>query len=144
MEQREDLVWQRVRNTQMPEGGDIRPLLLMAAESFAVYSHLAQVLTGRQQEAAARLRDLSRRSLQALKGVQILSGYFAGNLRTPPVPKELPRRLLEKSYHRALRQMTEYTARSLEPEFGVVYQGLGDRERKMALLTAELLGGMDK
>ena len=140
MEQRENPVWQRVWNGQRPESGDIRPLLLTAAESLAVYGRLVQTLQGRQRETAAELRDMARRSLDALKGIQSLSGHPAGKLRTPPVPKEPPRRLLEKSYHRALRQMTEYTARSLDPEFGVVYQSLGDRERSAAVLLAQLLG----
>lgn len=143
MEQRENPVWQRVWNGQMPEGGDIRPLLLTAAESLAVYSQLAQTLTGKQRATAAGLRDMARRSLEALKGIQSLSGHPAGNLRTPPVPKEPARRLLEKSYHRALRQMTEYTARSLDPEFGVVYQSLGDRERTAAVLLAQLIGAAE-
>jgi len=143
MDERERLVWQRVWNGPQPETRDIRPLLLTAAESVAVYSHLVQVLAGRQREAMTRLRDMARRSVNALKGIQSMSGHPAGNLRTPPVPKELPRQLLEKSFHRVQRQMTEFTARTLDPEFGVVYQGLTDREREAAMVLAELIGGME-
>lgn len=135
-------VWQRVNDCRLPESGDIRPLLLTAAESVAVYAHLAQVLTGKQREVMTRLQEAARRSLHVLQGIQSMSGHSAGNLRPVPVPKERPRLLLEKSYHRALRQMTEYTARSLDPEYGMVYHGLADREREAALALAELVGGL--
>ena len=38
--------------------------------------------------------------------------------------------------------MTEYTARTLDPDYAVVYQGLADREREAAMILAELIGNM--
>ena len=140
---RELQVWQLVAAGPKPEGGDIRPLLLAAAESAAVYRHLMGLLTGKSRERIKTLYRGAWRSLEALKGIQLMSGHPAGNLRTPPIPRELPRRLLEKSFHRALGQMTEYTARTLDPEFGVIWQGLADRERETVMILAELIGGME-
>ena len=79
-------------------------------------------------------------AVNVLKGIQTMSGQPAGNLRPQPVPKEPVRRLLEKSFYRCGRLMTEYTARALDPDYAVVYQGLADRERETAMILAELIG----
>lgn len=145
MERQEQQVWQRVMCGRGPEGGgDIRPLLLAAAEGAAVYRHLAGLLTGKQRQRMQKLADTARKTVEALKGIQILSGYPVGKLRTLPVPGDTPRRLLEKCYHRAVRQMAEYTARSMDPEQGIVWQRLADREREAAVILAELIGSMEK
>lgn len=141
---RELQVWQRVAQGPTPGSGDIRPLLLSAWESAAVFRHLLPLLTGRQRDRMKALQALAQQSVEALKGIQTLSGNPAGKLQPPPIPKEPARRLLEKSYHRSLRLMTEYTARGLDPEYGTVYQGLADREREVGMLLAELIGGMEK
>ena len=139
---REMEVWQRVNSCRFFEGGDIRSLLLAAEESVAVYAHLSRALTGKQREIMVRLQETARRSLHVLRGIQSMSGYSMGDLRPAPVEKERPRQMLEKSYLRALRQMTEYTARSLDSEYGVVYQGLADREREAAMALTELIGSL--
>lgn len=144
MEEQEQKIWQRVAGGMRQENSDIRPLLLAAAEGVAAYRQLSGLLTGRSRERMRGLLATAQRSLEALKGIQTMSGHPAGALRTVPVPKESPRRLLERSFHRSLRQMTEYTARALDPEYGVVYQMLADREREAAAVLAELIGGLEK
>ena len=141
---RELQVWQRVTGGLMPGDSDIRPLLLMAWESAAVYRHLLGLLSGKQRERMKKLQEQAVRSVDSLKGIQAMSGQPAGNLRPQPIPKESARRLLEKSFHRSGRLMTEYTARTLDPEYGVVYQNLADRERKAGLVLAELIGNMER
>lgn len=144
MEEQERKVWQRVTAGPQPGNADIRPLLLSAWESAAVFRHLTGLLTGKQRERIRELQEDARRSVDALKGIQTMSGNPAGKLQPPPIPKEPVRRLLEKSFYRSLRLMTEYTARALDPEYGVVYQALADREREAAMILAELVGGMER
>lgn len=141
---RELQIWQRVAGGPQPENGNIRPLLLAAVENAAVLRHLTGLLTGKARERMKPLQEGAQRSVEALKGVQKLLGHPAGDLRPPLIPKEPPRRLLEKSFHRTLRLMTEYSARVLDPEYGVVYQALADRERKAAAVLAEVIGGLEK
>ena len=141
---RETEVWQRVNGCCPPEGGDIRPLLLAAAETLGAYRQLAQLLTGGKRERMKGLLAVSRRSLEGLRGIQRMSGYPAEKLRTAAIPGESARRLLERSYHRALRQMTEYTARMLDPDYGTVFRTLADRERDAAVVLAELIGGLEE
>ena len=135
-------VWQRVAAGPQPQGGDLRPMLLNAAETVAVYRHLLGQMQGKPRQQIKQLLQMAQNTLHCLRGIQSMSGYPAGNLRTPPVPKELPRRLLEKSFHRAGRQIAEYTARTLDPEFGTVWQGLADREREAVMLLAQMIGEM--
>ena len=132
---RELQVWQRVGEGPRRSGEDIRPLLLLAWEQASV---LRQLNPARQ-----RMRSVSeeaRRSVEALKGIAVMSGQTVSPLQPVPIPKEPARRQLEKCFHRSNRLMTEYTARSLDPEFGVVFQQLADRERKTAAVLAELVG----
>jgi len=136
-------VWRRIAGQPQPERGDLRPLLLMAWEQAQVLRHLMGLLPGKSRERMKSLSEAAMRSVDAIKGILAMSGQPVGKLRAQPIPKELPRRLLEKAYHRALRLMTEYTARSMDPEFGVVWQVLADRERENGAVLAEVMGGME-
>ena len=131
---RELQVWQRVGEGPRRSGEDIRPLLLLAWEQASVLRQLP----GIRQKAVS---EEARRSVEALKGIGQMSGQNVGALQPVPIPKEPARRQLEKCFHRSNRLMTEYTARSLDPEFGVVFQQLADRERRSAATLAELVGG---
>lgn len=141
---RELQVWQRVKEGFRAGDNDIRHLLLTAWESASVYRHLLGILSGKQREKIKRLQEQAIRSVDALKGIQTMSGQSAGNLRPLPIPKEPARRLLEKSFYRCGQLMTEYTARALDPDYAVVYQGLADREREAGLILAELIGSMER
>lgn len=139
----ETQVWRRIAGQPQPERSDLRPLLLLAWEQASVLRHLMGLLSGKSRERMKELAGKAHRSAQAVKGIMAMSGQPAGNLRPVPIPKEPARRLLEKSFHRSGRLMTEYTARAIDPESGVVYQGLADRERENALILAELIGSME-
>nr|MBQ8244146.1 hypothetical protein [Oscillospiraceae bacterium] len=139
----EEQVWRRVIGTPEPMREDIRPLLLAAWEAASLYRHLAGLMTGRTRERAKLLERRGMDSVAALKGILRLSGGQPGNLLPVPIPKEPARRLLEKRYFRSLHLMAEYTARALDPEFGVVFQQLADRERQNSTALAELLGRLE-
>lgn len=143
MEEQERKIWQRVTGGMRQENCDIRPLLLAATENAAVFGHLAGLLSGKPRERMRGLRELAGRTLDGLKGIQAMSGYPAGDLRPPLIPREPARRLLEKSYHRSRQLITEYTARMTDPEYGVVYQTLADRERETAAVLAEVIGSLE-
>ena len=137
-------VWRRITGQPQPERGDLQPLLLIAWEQAQVLRQVTGLLSGKTRERMKGLSGSAVRSVEAIKGILLMSGQPAGKLRPQPIPRELPRRLLEKSFHRTLRMMTEYSARALDPEYGVVYQALADRERKAAAVLAEVIGGLEK
>lgn len=135
-------VWQRVMEGPSPVQQDIRPLLLSAWESAAVYRHLLPALTGKQRVRMKVLHDRALQSVDMLKGIQSMSGNPVGKLQHPPIPKEPVRRLLEKSFYRSRNLIIEYTARSPEAEYGMVYQALADQERQTAAALSALIGGL--
>lgn len=139
----EQQVWQRVFAQLQAQPGqeDLRMLALSAMELAAGHRLLTGLLTGSAREQAVRLWEEELANIACLKGMQRLSGGAEVTGRMPNAPKEPARRLLEKSYHRTRRAVTEYTARLADPEFGAVFQKMADREREHCAVIAELLGG---
>jgi hypothetical protein len=140
---RETRIWQRVSACKAPEVGELRPLLLSAAETVSTYRQLVGMLTGRSREQMKGLLTVAQRSAAVLKGIGRMSGQPPEDMKTLPGQREPAARLLKKSYYRALRQLTEYTARTLDPDYGVVYRSLADREQEAAVVLAELIGRID-
>ena len=139
----EQQVWQRVRSAaQEPPRNDLRQLQREAMELAASYRGLVSQLTGRQQEQARRLYLGEKANGQTLAGIGALSRQQGEALKLWQPGKEPARKVLEKSYHRTRRCMTEYLARSADGEFGVVFQKLADREGEHCGLIVELLGSL--
>lgn len=134
-------VWQRVFARPVEaQGDDLRKLLMAAMEQAAGYRSLMGVLTGRSKERAKGLYEGQLSTISCLKGIGVLSGKGEEVLKIWDPAREPVKKLLEKSYHRSRRAMIEYTSRSADTEFGVVFQRLAEREGKQCTLIAELLG----
>lgn len=136
-------VWQRVRATaEEPPRSDLRQLQREAMELAAIYRNLVAQFTGRQQEQARRLYLGEKANAQALAGIGLLSRQQGEALKLWQPGKEPAGKVLERCYHRTRRCMTEYLARSAEPEFGSVFRVLADREGEHCTVIAELLGSL--
>ena len=140
----ESRVWQRVLAGPGESGEDLRPLMHAASENAMDYLHLLRRASGKQKEALQRLYDRARVNLNCLRGLQTLRFGSGGKLTPLPASGESLEKTLTKCYHRTRRAMTEYTARSAEPEFGAVFAVMANRERDNAALIAELLGMAEK
>ena len=140
----ESRVWQRVLSGPGESSEDLRPLMHAASENAMDYWHLLCRATGRQKEALQQLYDRARVNVNCLRGLQGLRFGSAGKLTPLPPSGDPMRKTLERCYHRTRRAMTEYTARSAEPEFGAVFLVMAGRERDNAALIAELLGMTEK
>ena len=137
----EQQIWQRVR-ADREEGpkNDLRQMLREAMELAAAYRGLLPQLTGMQREQAAKLYRGEQANAAALAGIGLLSHQNREQLKLWQPGKEEPGKLLQRCYHRTRRCMTEYMARSAEPEFGVVFDRMARREGDHCLLLAQLLG----
>ena len=136
-------VWQRVRATaEEPPRSDLRQLQREAMELAAIYRNLVAQFTGRQQEQARRLYLGEKANAQALAGIGLLSRQQGEALKLWQPGKEPAGKVLERCYHRTRRCMSEYLARSAEPEFGSVFRALADREGEHCAVIAELLGSL--
>lgn len=133
-------VWQRVFAQPEQRRESLRPLILAAQEQASAYRQLVSTLTGAGRELAKALLQETQATILCLSGLEQLSENIPQPPKPAPLSREPARRLLEKSYHRAKRAMTEYTARSLDADFGVVFQHLAQREGLHCVKIAQLLG----
>lgn len=139
----EQQVWQRVRaSREEAPPNDLRQLQREALELAAVYWNLASQLTGKPQSLLKRLHAGEKANAAALAGIAKLSRMGGESLKLWQPGKEDPSRLLQRCYHRTRRCMTECLARSVEGEFGVVFEKLANREKEHCCLLAEALGGI--
>lgn len=140
----EQQVWQRVRGQRPQEqtGMDLRNLTLRAMEAAAEYRYLSGVLSGPSRDQARRLWERQQEIVSCLLGIARLSGSPGEKEKILEIPKEPPEKVLVRAYHRARKMVTEYTARGLDPQAGLVYRSLADREQEQCTAIARLLGRM--
>lgn len=138
----EQQVWKRVfAHPQMSSGDeDLHLLVLSARELAAGYRRLTGILTGRDKERVKRLWEGEEANIACLRGIHRLSGGAEETVKPLSAPNEPVRRVLEKSYYRTRRAMTEYTARLADPEFGIIFQKMAGREQEHCAILAALLG----
>lgn len=137
-------VWNRVLSGPGESGEDLRPLMHAASENAMDYYHLLRRASGKHREVMQQLYDRARVNMNCLRGLQSLRFGSAAKQASLPGTGEPTGKILERCYYRTRRAMTEYTARSAEPEFGAVFAVMADRERSNAALIAELLGMAEK
>ena len=145
--QMERRVWQRVQSrqeppAQIPRRESIKPWILVAQENSAVFRALQLQLIGKPWETLRRLETESTRMVQSLRGISAMEGEIL-RLNPVPTPKELPRRALEKSFHRTRRLWDEMEKRSADPEYGVVYRNLTGKAEDLCAALAELIGKLE-
>ena len=145
--QMEKRVWQRVQGRQeiaapLPRQETIKPWVLVAQENTAVLRALQLQLIGKQWEGLRRLEAESARTVHTLRGLCLLQGENI-RLSPTPTPKELPRRALEKSFHRTRRLGDEMKKRIDDPEYGPVFHSLARRAEDHCATLAELIGRLD-
>ena len=113
---------------------------LEAMEAAAVYRKLAGQSSGKRREQLRHLHDMQLEILACLRGIGRLSGCGSGKTAQIAVPEEPAAEALEKRYHCARRGVTEYTARMVDGDFGIVFQHLADLSREECVLLARMLG----
>ena len=136
----EQQVWQRVLGQQEPPRGNLRPMELEAMEAAAVYRKLAGQFSGKGREQLRHLHDMQLEMLACLRGIGRLSGCGGGKNAQIALPEEPAAKLLERRYYCARRAVTEYTARTVDGDFGIVFQHLADLSREECAALSRLLG----
>ena len=140
-EQREAAVWKRV--TAGPDHSALESsgsLLRTAGELAAAYQRLSSRLTGRSRILAQELLAEERSVEAALRGIAVLSGQSGEQVKLWAPEIKNSRKLLEHCYHKTLLCHREFTARSLDPEFGGIFRLLSEQEIRQCLRIAQLLG----
>ncbi len=133
-------VWQRVFAQPVQPDGDLRHLEMTAAELAGIYRHLMGSHTGKVRERLRWLYEEELSNVACLKGLGVLMGQREEVLKLWTPSREPGRKLLEKCYHLTRRLMVDCMGRSAEPEYGIVFRSIGDREAVHCTAIAELLG----
>lgn len=134
-------VWQRVNAQPGPvPRDDLRGLLLLAQEAAGDYRFLMGQLKGPAADQAKKLWEGSQETVACLKGLQQMRSTASRKTEPLPAQQQTPRRVLERSYHRARKLAGEYTARSAEAECGIVFMRLAQREQENCVRLAALMG----
>lgn len=137
---RQQAVWNRV--TAPISGGqsreELRILLMNAGELLRLIQGLPSK-AARSREKCRQIQQWEQANVDCLKGMLVFSGQDGAiPLRTPsPAPAK---QSLVRGYYLAKKGAAEYTARSVDPEFGVVYQEMAQREMKICNFIVQLMG----
>ena len=137
---RETQVWQRVgappNSGQSPQ--ELRILLQNAGERVSLFRSLSGQ-TSRSREQIKQLQELELGNIACLKG---MLAFYGQDTKIPvrSLPPAPARQSLIRGYYLAKKAAAEYTARSVDPEFGIVYQQMAGREAIICALVTQLLG----
>lgn len=146
---KERLVWQRVRGTETvpqapPDRGNLQALIMGEWTDAAVYLQLSRKFQGKAAATLQRLFREERTHASCLKGIYTLITGEKPTVRTPPAPSEPVEITLRKCYAREMRCLSEYEARSEDPEYGPVFRRLAEQELEHCRAILEIIGGLQK
>ena len=134
-------IWQRVRSPEPPRvGPDLHALVLAAGETEAALGRAAGYLGGSQRQQVLSLAREAAAEVAALRGIHWLSAGKDLPRKPLPAPGGNARELLRLCYFRCLKAQGEYTARTLEPQFGGCFQLLAQQNQARCLTIARILG----
>ncbi len=144
--QMERRVWQRVQSRQemppQPRQESLKPWILVAQETTAVLRALQLQLIGKQWDGLRQLERDSSRMVHTLRGISAMEGQIV-RLSPIPTPKEMPRRALEKCFHRTRRLREELERRCGDGEYSPVFRVLADQCAQLCTALAEMIGRLE-
>lgn len=127
-------VWQRVMDgpRSREDGFD---LFVPALTLHNAYRQLSNTLPG-----AKRLYEEQTDTVSCLKGLMRLAGRTVPSPRISALGQQSTEKLLLFCYRQSRQAAAEYLARSADPETGVVFRHLSDRQIAHCTILAALLG----
>ena len=137
-------VWQRVKGE--PEHPPmVQGLLALISEEWtdaATYLRLSRQFTGKENAMLRKLAQQEQAHAACLKGIYtLITGSQPGVRAIPPEGTSVSN-ILRRCYGREMRCLAEYEARSTDPEYGRVFQGLAEQERQHCHMILEILGSL--
>lgn len=132
-------LWQRITAPPPASQEDLRPLFALAEEAvqdsrFLVTHWKAAGDPGKKLYETALECQGTLKGLQSLRGGPKPAGKPIPGVQTPI------RRILERSYYRAVKLHLEFTARSGERDQGLVFAWLAHRQQMACGWIARMLG----
>ena len=135
-------VWQRVQS-QTPTPPDQASLLTLIAqeqEDAAIYLHLSRHFEGKEAAALRQMAQQEQSHAACLRGIYSLLTGTKPALHTTPAPRENRQVLLRRCYGREMQSLTQYQARTNDPQYGHIFARLAAQEQDHCHTLLRLLG----
>ena len=133
----EQRIWDRVLAQPVQTVDNLEELCQLSRLMASLYRRLVSGAQGPKRDLLKQLYEREQATYSALRGIQRLSGQSSRSSGPAPDNGSLG---LEGCYRRTCRMAAEFTARSVQPEYGVVYRQLANQAEKKCFLLAQLLG----
>ena len=141
VKEEEQRVWQRVMDRDQPEQSGLRQLAIQTQQAASQYRRLLKSRVESHRELGKQLMSTELENLAALKGLHYMQ--TGKSLKLPPqTPMMWDTRQLQGQYHIARRMLSEYTARSAEPEWGCIFLAMAKRQEQQCDRLCRLMGHM--
>ena len=137
-------VWQRVQG-QTPAPPDSASLLTLIAqeqEDASTYLHLSRQFTGKESAALRQMAYQEQSHAACLRGIYALLTGKKPALHTPPAPLENRQVLLRRCYGREMQSLTQYKARTDDPQYGHIFTRLAAQEQEHCHILLGILGNL--
>lgn len=139
-------VWQRVTNTVPPPAAspDLQMLIEEELADAAIYLHLSRLFDSRHSRILRQMHQQEQAHAACLKGIYRM---MTGHRPIPRIPKperEKPILTLRRCYERELRCLSQYEARSADPQYGQAFARMARQEQEHCRILLELLGRLEK
>ena len=141
MNEMEQRVWNRVMQPTQTEWSSLKAIAMNAQEAIGEYRQLLKSRVESHRELGRRLLASEQENLAALRGLHYLQ--TAEVLKLPmgnPISVDCKR--VTHRYYKARKMLTEYMARSAEPEWGCVFGAMAKRQEKQCDWLCQLVGHM--
>ena len=133
----EQRVWDRVLTPPVQPVENLEELCQLSRLMASLYRRLVSGAQGPKRDLLKQLYEWEQATYSALRGIQRLAGQT--RLSQGPV-SDSSNLGLEGCFRRTCRMAAEFTARSVQPEYGVVFRQLANQAEKKCFLLAQLLG----
>ncbi len=142
-------VWDRVQATPkeqpvlpMQHTDTLQSLIVEEWQQAQCYDGLSRKLAGRHKTVMQELYREKKAQIACLKGICTMCSGTAANIRAvQPVMGETSK-MLRQCYSRQLRCLARYEAAANDGEYGPVYKGMADQNRRHCRILLEILGDM--
>ena len=141
VKEEEQRVWQRVMDRDQPEQSGLRQLAIQTQQAASQYRKLLKSRVESHRELGKQLMSTELENLAALKGLHYMQ---TGKVLKLPAqtPMMWDTKQILGQYHIARRMLSEYTARSAEPEWGCVFLAMAKRQEQQCDRLCRLMGHM--
>ena len=141
VKEEEQRVWQRVMDRDQPDQSGLRQLAIQTQQAASQYRRLLKSRVESHRELGKQLLATELENLAALKGLHYMQ---TGKVLKLPAqtPMMWDTKQILGQYHIARRMLSEYTARSAEPEWGCVFLAMAKRQEQQCDRLCRLMGHM--